>query len=467
MPFILLIFISIYHVLSGAGRILPPSREPACPQTWPQLQLFLPLNTHNNFWKMYFFQSLLLFWPLEISHTGVVIVADEEVRTHTEQHVRPYITSTASRIPGGLTLTYNPPSIYYGDKGYDRQQYIMFYPENYTSAEYVGFVDTDTMFFTYVGYTDLFEGGKPIIHGRSGPFGKEEFWAYVNLWKAMSQSTLDLLGIAEPTRCMAYFPVVIKASHLIELRAFLERRHGLSFPELFLKHLIGMHYSQFNIMCTYLWAYHQDEYVWYIHELQPNWDYLHPPAWPGQDTNLSRFRDEMRYQKPRIAMHVKYRAVHDEILENLPMLHDILALGICLSPPLPRKEPYCQLLQDYEHVLIDDYFKFEHMTWVPVIPAAERLAIQRDRYHQIAACNHSSTDMDKFAAMNLLSPAEGDVYYTKAEGRAIYMYTNRTLRRVPNWDTYLAMKLPDSKGMSHRLFTLIPKGPDLPACTNC
>ena len=40
---------------------------------------------------------------------------------------------------------------------------------NITSLEYIGFVDTDTLFHSYVDYHDIFEdSNKPIIHGRIG-----------------------------------------------------------------------------------------------------------------------------------------------------------------------------------------------------------------------------------------------------------------------------------------------------------
>lgn len=42
------------------------------------------------------------------------------------------------------------PSPYHGESGHDRQQWSMFWADNYTSSDYVGFVDTDTLFDTLV-----------------------------------------------------------------------------------------------------------------------------------------------------------------------------------------------------------------------------------------------------------------------------------------------------------------------------
>ncbi len=45
----------------------------------------------------------------------------------------------------------------------------MFWADNFTSSEYVGFSDTDAIFTTYVDREDLFEHSKPVINGMVGP----------------------------------------------------------------------------------------------------------------------------------------------------------------------------------------------------------------------------------------------------------------------------------------------------------
>ena len=45
----------------------------------------------------------------------------------------------------------------------------MFYADQYSTAEYIGFGDTDCFFLTYVDVQDIFSNdGKPIVHGRIG-----------------------------------------------------------------------------------------------------------------------------------------------------------------------------------------------------------------------------------------------------------------------------------------------------------
>jgi hypothetical protein len=45
---------------------------------------------------------------------------------------------------------------------------MMFWADNFTSREFVGFVDTDAVFLAYVDREDLFEDGKPVVNARSG-----------------------------------------------------------------------------------------------------------------------------------------------------------------------------------------------------------------------------------------------------------------------------------------------------------
>ena len=68
-----------------------------------------------------------------------------------------------------------PPNRLY-DGGHSRQQWSMFWADNYTSSAYVGFIDTDTFFTTPVHPRALFSNGRPIVLGTVGA-RTSEFWA--------------------------------------------------------------------------------------------------------------------------------------------------------------------------------------------------------------------------------------------------------------------------------------------------
>ena len=86
----------------------------------------------------------------------LVIVLDEESRDADLESRLLNQTSSLSRS----RLEFNPPSIYYDRVGHDRQQLIMFWADNFTDAEFVGFVDTDSFFHAPVDKEDIFAGLK-------------------------------------------------------------------------------------------------------------------------------------------------------------------------------------------------------------------------------------------------------------------------------------------------------------------
>ena len=66
---------------------------------------------------------------------------------------------------------------------------------------------------------------------------------------------------------MTYFPVVVKAVHLKELRNYLEKLHGKTFFEVFKWFSKDKgNYSQFSIIMNYLFRFHRNDYVWHVYE---------------------------------------------------------------------------------------------------------------------------------------------------------------------------------------------------------
>ena len=141
-----------------------------------------------------FLKSLLLFWPLKQSNSSLTIIFDEEKRSYNgfaalyknlNESIRP-------KINGGLDIYFNEPySVHLG--GHDRQQLLMFWADNFTDAEYVGFVDTDCVFITYIDREDLFERGKPVINGRIGVDTAYSTKHY-DFWMKVPQATSKLIG---------------------------------------------------------------------------------------------------------------------------------------------------------------------------------------------------------------------------------------------------------------------------------
>jgi hypothetical protein len=189
-----------------------------CERPWPKVELFLPvaLNRGKDLKRryeieLYFLRSLLLFWPLKLSNTSLNVVVDAERKGSDEYNeLKGTLNALRHRIPGGIKMSHLPHIAGAYRSGYDRQQYAMFWADNFTSVgtEYVGFVDTDALFYTYVDREDLFEEGKPVVNARSGLHAGKD--PTNGAWKTFPMATYLATGILEPMRCMRCVNILVK-----------------------------------------------------------------------------------------------------------------------------------------------------------------------------------------------------------------------------------------------------------------
>lgn len=438
-----------------------------CDRPWPDLELFLPVylkeGGRQSEWRELFVKTFLLFWPVERSKTKLLFLVDEEQRnstalTHLQQEIKIY-----PRLQQSARVGFNnPPPEYYGGNGHNRQQFLMFYADNYTTSEYVGFVDTDCFFLTYIDREDIFEHGKPVVNGKSGDPNKR--FNRDPLWHSIAATTFEVLGVLEPMKCMAYFPVVVKTKHMRALREYLERKYNMPFYQVFQKYIVSRRYSQFNIFCAYLFHFHQDEYTWYAHDLSPEWDYKN--AVHGQENNRSVYTSQMRFPKPRIATHARYHA--PPMVGDDHVMYDILQTGICMSPPFPKSYYPCTFYQvedDFRTEVFEEMHRFEWSDFTSLVHHNDLASIAYARFNRFRHCNHTFEGMNITEVMTHRPRIkDGDFIYTLETGRRIFYYANDTLRGFPNYDTYVAMG-GTKKGntlLTHRQYKNIPKGPDLP-----
>jgi len=315
------------------------------------VELFVPVHlqqappprggkSRNLEYADFFLRTFLLFWPNH-ANTMLRIVLDEEVQNTSalsafEASVAQRLASKNHHDPADTTkLNYSfiAQSPWYNNQGYYRQQYAMFWADNYTDAEFIAFADSDTTLVTYVDREDLFEDGKPVINGR---FGAETMAP----WRNVPGTTLAITGKEEPMRCMSYFPVVIRRSHLALIRRHIvSHLKARTFDEAF--QTFSGYYSQFNIMCTVLFWDEQlrNQYSWYVHDYTPRWDGTkNPKPNIGQWTDRSIFTREMFLPKPRVAVHARWHNHWERnaltIYTHPPMFTEFLQRGLCDSPPL-------------------------------------------------------------------------------------------------------------------------------------
>ncbi len=317
-----------------------------CSSSWPNLQLFLPIApSHYHEFQQELLRSLLFFWPKRF--LNMLVVLDEG------RSLDPIRTALKEETKGfnKIVIKSNKPSPFYGFRGYDRQQLIMFFADNFTNSEYVGFLDTDTFFVSPVSQGDLFEDGKPVVIGF-------RYVVHHRWWKMAAHSTEKLLGSSEQFRCMSHFPVIIKTEHLIRLRQFVQGKHGISFNEYFRSFLKKRPYSQFNIMCNYLWYHHRDEYAWHIQLI--SMEDIEPQMVTEAE---QKFGKSLLYPKPRVAIHSTYhymRGLSSKFFSGL------MAVGYCYDARarnLKDEQEWCQ----NNNIRLPDVnphmFKFEGEVW--------------------------------------------------------------------------------------------------------
>lgn len=321
-----------------------------------------PQRLYDNYVR-WFLKSYRLFWPRELNN--LTIVLNNELRG---DHLMG--KKLASLWPYPRIAFLDPPSSdAIGNNDVSerfRMYYDGFFPDKYTTAEYVGFSDTDTMFTTVVTPESLFKNGRAIVVGY---IGRSDF--------CFPQGTEFLLK-QKSVMNMAYFPVTIKVAHLVEMRKYIEKIHGESFPKLFYKTVFfkkgtGVDTScscQFCVMLNYIWYHHRDDYEFHL-QMYPN------GAWNGPiragQVSLDYLRAiDREYKVPvvRVSTHARYVNVDGKIHSKIDSMIDPYATwldktikeGICYSIGFEMCPNLCtQFSREKPHASL---FSFETFNWL-------------------------------------------------------------------------------------------------------
>eukprot|EP00899_Mesostigma_viride_P019646 jgi/Mesvir1/27683/Mv07402-RA.1 len=361
---------------------LSPSRKPCL----ENLEILVPLPTEDNkaedAWEEFmgiFFFSLQLFWPLD--KTRLVVVTPSNSPTPARDTLVSRVDSAAksASLAGARVAFHVAPRGQEGEDGWDRQQRFMFWAENFTDAEFVGFFDSDTVFTGVVQEQDLFdEARRPVLI---------VIYGYPNVhYRHASNVTNFALGMLEPFRHMDQFPVIIKTEHLREIREHIVSHVGWGdFDEAFTRvreasdHAF---YSQFNIMVTYLWYKRRDEYVWRIQGFEVPWDGEAPPGHvPNNPSQVGKLQPYM-FPWPRIAAHWNWEGIKvarnpARWLRPNDYYFHLMRDGVCYSLPLglpsDKVFPMCIGLNLSDIYVWQWDFERHDWTWHPCVPAATGL----------------------------------------------------------------------------------------------
>ena len=260
-----------------------------------EMEIYLRMTSANqhlvNFYDNVLVRSMSYFWPDNFS---MVVVLDQE-------------RSEDKKYGNAIQKTFPFPRVCYmknvkvqGYSGRDRMQRDMFYPELCTSKKFVAYIDTDTMFVSRVVPEMLFVDGKPKVIGVYGHI--MNYW-----WSRASRNVVELFKTKEIMRCMSYFPVIMKTEHMLGLRLYLEKLHGMTFDELLKTKTTMTYLSQFNMMCQYIWIFHRNEYVFYL-QYQPNRKpgISSETREDGTSFRVANLSDHQTFPQARVSIHYKW-----------------------------------------------------------------------------------------------------------------------------------------------------------------
>ena len=419
-----------------------------CSRPWPTLELILPLGlirkdkVKPHEWKNIFLPSFLLFCPVQKSNISISIIIDEEqenttlledrllkpleeIRSFYERHTErkthfPRITIQFHHHPNPTAWNRTNNRVNYNKlpykSGYGRQQYLAFVADQFTDAEYIGMVDDDSLFSTFIDREDIFLGDKPIIRGRLQIMTKSSY-PFID-WM---MSAYTILGKETPMDCMSYFPVVVKRKHLQELRDYVAQYHKAESFDVVFENVFPhdgnpseRRYSQFCVICSYLYWFKYEEYAWYFQDLNPLWNGVsNPKPVKGYFSTKSNFTKDSLRLRPFIASHASYREpTRQDVVYNNKGMQAVLLQGLC-SNPHQKSSDYDKWLNCTEytahHAYNDELYGFERVQYDTITKnSTDLLVLYDERMARFAGCDLSYGRHEFYRLFNNLN-------YTKVD----------------------------------------------------
>jgi hypothetical protein len=255
---------------SGAGP-LGTDKE-----AFSKLQLFCP-GFPGGLLEMqsHLVRTLEFFWPHDV--LDILFVLDESVYHNNETEKSAMTAQVKSMFRAkdlrNVEVAYNPrcdKSLF--RRGWNIQQLIMLWADNFTTSEFIGFLDDDTLFSKAIIPYDIFDSqGRPRAIVKY-PNGIEFLKSYGHVRHWYNQ-TEYMFGQPAYVNGMTNFPVVIRREHLPEIRQAMLDQHPefASFDDLFISMVRhGKQFSQFQFMMDFLWRTHRDKYSWHFEADQYN-----------------------------------------------------------------------------------------------------------------------------------------------------------------------------------------------------
>jgi hypothetical protein len=210
-------------------------------------------------------------------------------------------------------------------------------------------------------------------------------------------STYAALGMEQPMICMSYFPVVVKASHLKDLREFIEKVYKAPFDQAFQQFASGKSFSQFNIMCAYMYYFKREHYSWRMQDSSPWWDGSNPAANFGQWGERYIFTPEMFKPKPFISTHVRYRFDAPPLIDHPQNVNKLFARGLCHTQPNNTLLSFNCTTYLQKAPYFDEMHMFEDMNYNTIYGQNETInciAAEKERQKRFQKCDLSYSKVE-------------------------------------------------------------------------
>mmetsp|Transcript_27674 Transcript_27674/g.75428 ORF Transcript_27674/g.75428 Transcript_27674/m.75428 type:complete len:426 (-) Transcript_27674:201-1478(-) len=319
------------------------------------VELFIPIPPNDDGYNE-IMECLLptskMFWPMD--QLRVLFLTDKEAGPKV---IKTFSKKLKSALPDAkeVRVASNTPAVHIAgvgrQYGHNRQQYVMFWADNFTDAEYVAFWDTDAMFVTRVLDEDLFDGNKPrVIAQMVGGTNNA-------VWEGAAENHRKITGKIDVMNVMFYFPVVVRLSDLPYIRASLMKSMDCqTFDQAFQKMLnifdphddnaYSFLYSQFSLMLNIIYRDRPQGYSWHIH----------PSKDPKANAAIASVPAKHLTAYPRIAAHWTWMLPANKALG----IDTLMLEGYCYSQPdLDIAPQVCQQF-DVENTINHFEWEFEH-----------------------------------------------------------------------------------------------------------
>lgn len=139
----------------------------------------------------------------------------------------------------------------YGENGYLSQEVFKLKADEFTEADFILYMDSDTQFIRPVTAETFFKDGKILwmitpYSGTKAP------------WKPITEKFLKMPVEYETMR---RHPIVVPRWLLKEVREFCQKTHGISIEE-YVMSQPGHEFSEFNVLGAYAYHFHRDKFHW-------------------------------------------------------------------------------------------------------------------------------------------------------------------------------------------------------------